>query len=96
MCARTVIVQPIAISNNYLLFFLLLPFFYIAVSCVFLCGGFQCKSTKMDMDSDLSEYLNEFYADIIRAEANLQYFAHVVSTSTHYGHDFLFIQLSMI
>lgn len=50
----------------------------------------------MDMDSDLSEYLNEFYADIIRAEANLQYFAHVVSTSTHYGHDFLFIQLSMI
>lgn len=50
----------------------------------------------MDMDSDLPEYLNEFYADIIRAEANLQYFANVVSTLIIYQHEFPFIRLSMI
>lgn len=37
----------------------------------------------MDMDTDLSEYLNDFYGDILRAEANLQYFAHAVSTLTY-------------
>lgn len=39
------------------------------------------------MNSDLSEYLNDFHADILQAEANLQYFAHVVSTSGHYEHE---------
>lgn len=34
----------------------------------------------MDMDSNLSEYLNNFYGIILKAEANLQYIAHVVST----------------
>lgn len=37
----------------------------------------------MDVDSDLSEYLNDFNSNILRAEANLRYFAHAVSTLTH-------------
>lgn len=62
--------------------------------CVFVVH-FNINSTKMDMDSDLSEYLSDFYGDILRAEANLQYFAHAVSTPIH-GHAFIFSRCMLL